>query len=48
MEFLARIGINGERFVWDTMAINAPSRSIGGGGWEGNIGGVELVDFAQE
>lgn len=48
MEFLARIGINGERFVWDTMAINAPIRSIGGGGWEGNIGGVELVDFAQE
>lgn len=48
MEFLTRIGINGERFVWDTMAINAPVHSIGGGAWEGDITGVELVDFARE
>lgn len=48
MEFLTRIGINGERFVWDTMAINAPVHTIGGGAWEGDITGVELVDFARE
>jgi hexosaminidase len=47
MEFLTRVGVNGERFEWAPMALNAPVHSIGGGGWEGDIGRVELVDFAR-
>jgi hexosaminidase len=47
MEFLTRVGVNGERFEWASMAFNAPVHSIGGGGWEGDIGHVELVDFAR-
>lgn len=47
MEFLTRIGVNGERFEWGAMAINAPIHSIGGGAWEGDIGEIRLVDHAQ-
>jgi len=47
MEFIVRVGVNGERFEWESMAINAPVHSIGGGGWEGDIGEVELVDYAK-
>lgn len=47
MEFLTRVGVNGERFEWESMAINAPVNSIGGGAWEGDIGEVELVDYAK-
>lgn len=46
LEFLTRIGINGERFQWSSMAINAPVQSIGGGAWEGDVGDIKLVDFA--
>lgn len=48
LEFLARIGVNGERFEWGSMAINAPIHTIGGGNWQGDIGDVELVDFARQ
>ena len=47
MEFLTRVGVNGERFEWASMAINAPIHSIGGGTWEGDIGEVTLVDYAE-
>lgn len=46
MEFFGRIGVNGERFEWVSMAINAPLHSIGGGNWEGDISEVKLVDYA--
>lgn len=44
MEFLTRIGVNGERFQWSAMAINAPVHSVGGGDWEGEIGEMKLLD----
>ena len=47
MEFITRVGVNGERFKWESMAINAPVHSIGGGAWEGDIAEVELVDYAR-
>jgi hexosaminidase len=47
MEFLTRVGVNGERFEWAPMALNAPVHKIGGGSWEGEIGQVKLVDFAR-
>jgi hexosaminidase len=47
MEFIARVGVNGERFEWAPMAINAPIHSIGGGAWEGDIGEMKLVDYAE-
>jgi len=46
MEFIVRVGVNGERFEWAPMAINAPVQQIGGGGWEGEVGEVRLFDFA--
>ena len=46
MEFLVRVGVNGERFEWGPMAINAPVQTIGGGAWEGDIGEVRLFDYA--
>lgn len=46
MEFNTRMGINGEYFVWATMAVNAPLEVIGGGGWEGDLKEVKLVDYA--
>lgn len=47
MEFLTRVGVNGERFEWASMAINAYIHIIGGSAWEGDIGEVELVDYAK-
>jgi hexosaminidase len=46
MEFLVRVGVNGERFEWGPMAINAPVQTIGGGAWEGEISEVRLFDYA--
>ena len=46
MEFLVRVGVNGERFEWAPMAINAPLHRFGGGDWEGEIGEVTLFDYA--
>lgn len=46
MEFLVRVGVNGERFEWGPMAINAPVQRIGGGAWEGEIKEVRLYDYA--
>lgn len=45
LEFLTRLGVNGERFEWASMAMNAPLHSIGGGAWEGDIDEIKLVDF---
>ncbi|TEA20898.1 Beta-hexosaminidase [Colletotrichum sidae] len=46
MEFLTVMGWNGARFVWQPIAIEAPLATVGGGGFEGVIGGLKLVDFA--
>jgi hexosaminidase len=46
MEFMAKIGINGESFAWVNMAVVAPLETIGGGNWEGEMKGVKLVDYA--
>jgi hexosaminidase len=46
MEFLIRVGVNGERFEWASMAINAPIGQIGGGDWEGDVSDVRLFDYA--
>ena len=45
MEFRTKIGVNGESFVWAEMGIEAPLQ-VFGGGWEGQIRDVELVDGA--
>ncbi|QBZ56968.1 hypothetical protein PoMZ_01886 [Pyricularia oryzae] len=44
MEFLTIIGWNGERFVWEKMAFEAPLATIGGGGFEGVVSRMKLVD----
>lgn len=46
VEFTTKIGVNGEGFVWAGMAVVAPLRTIGGGGWWGAMRSVKLVDFA--
>lgn len=46
MEFQTIVGVNGERFVWTTMAIVAPLCTIGGGSWEGQMKSVKLLDYA--
>ena len=46
MEFTTTVGINGESFAWARMAFVAPLQIIGGGGWEGELQGVKLVDHA--
>lgn len=47
MQFTVTIGVNGAGFVWDlAMAVEAPVASIGGGGFEGFIKDVRLVDAA--
>lgn len=46
MEFNVRVGVNGERFEWGPMAINAPVQKIGGGEWEGEVKEVRLFDYA--
>ncbi|KAK4626150.1 Beta-hexosaminidase [Fulvia fulva] len=46
MEFLTKVGVNGERFAWARMAVVAPLSMIGGGGWEGEMKSVKVVDHA--
>uniref|UniRef100_L2FER5 beta-N-acetylhexosaminidase n=1 Tax=Colletotrichum fructicola (strain Nara gc5) TaxID=1213859 RepID=L2FER5_COLFN len=46
MEFLTIMGWNGARFVWQPIAVEAPLATVGGGGFEGVIGGMKLVDGA--
>lgn len=46
MEFLAKIGINGESFAWANMDVVAPLQTIGGGQWKGAIKSLEVVDHA--
>ncbi|KAL1965254.1 hypothetical protein VTN77DRAFT_5856 [Rasamsonia byssochlamydoides] len=45
LEFLTKIGVDGEYFVWAPMAIEAPLATIGGG-FTGLIKDVKLVDYA--
>ncbi|KAF1965000.1 glycoside hydrolase, catalytic core [Bimuria novae-zelandiae CBS 107.79] len=47
-EFLTKMGINGERFEWGPMAIEAPLHQIGGdnAGWTGEVYGLRLKSFA--
>ena len=47
-EFLTRMGINGERFVWAPMAIEAPVHQIGGddAGWSGELYALNLKSVA--
>ena len=40
-QFLTKMGINGERFHWDVMAIEAPIKELGG--WSGELGGLRLT-----
>lgn len=46
MEFLTKVGVNGESFAWARMAVVAPLQTIGGGNWEGQMKTVNLVDHA--
>ncbi|GAB7355847.1 hypothetical protein MBLNU459_g6509t1 [Dothideomycetes sp. NU459] len=46
MEFLTKVGINGERFVWAPIAVEAPVASFGGGAFEGMLKEVKLLDYA--
>lgn len=46
MEFLTKVGVNGERFAWSKIAVVAPLETIGGGSWEGEMKRVKLVDHA--
>lgn len=44
-EFLAVLGVNGERFVWAPVAIEGPLVAVAGGGdgnWTGRFGGMVL------
>ncbi|KXS96506.1 hypothetical protein AC578_6311 [Pseudocercospora eumusae] len=45
-EFLAIVGVNGERFAWAPISVVAPIQTMGGGEWEGDVKDVELVDHA--
>ncbi|KAF7197826.1 Beta-hexosaminidase [Pseudocercospora fuligena] len=45
-EFLAIVGVNGERFAWAPLSVVAPIQTIGGGEWEGDLKDVKLVDHA--
>ncbi|KAM5342122.1 hypothetical protein ACJ41O_015153 [Fusarium nematophilum] len=44
MEFLTKMGIRGRRFVWGSMAVEAPLNIVGGGGFDGIIGHMKLED----
>lgn len=46
IEFLTRIGLDGQGLVWKEIAIEAPRAKIGGHGFSGSIKNVKLVDFA--
>jgi hexosaminidase len=47
-EFLARLGVNGERFEWGPMAFEAPLQEVGGpnGGWTGELRSFRLSSVA--
>ncbi|KXT11042.1 hypothetical protein AC579_7319 [Pseudocercospora musae] len=45
-EFLAIVGVNGERFAWAPLSVVAPIQKLGGGEWEGDVKEVQLVDHA--
>jgi hexosaminidase len=47
-EFLTKMGINGERFEWGPMAIEAPVHRVGGddAGWRGEIFALKLTSVA--
>lgn len=47
-EFLTKMGINGDYFVWAPMAIEAPLKQIGGAGsgWSGELYGMSLSNEA--
>lgn len=46
MEFLTKVGVNGERFAWANMDVVAPLATVGGGTWEGAVRRLEVVDHA--
>ncbi|KAM0327130.1 hypothetical protein ACHAQA_006261 [Verticillium albo-atrum] len=46
MEFLTILGWEGDKNVWTYIGIEAPLKTIGGGGFEGVVGGMKLVDEA--
>lgn len=47
-EFITKMGINGERFEWGPMAIEAPVHKVGGedAGWRGEIFALKLKSVA--
>jgi hexosaminidase len=46
LEFLTKIGVDGEYFVWAPMAIEAPLATIGGNGFTGLMKDIKLVHYA--
>ncbi|KAJ7645622.1 beta-hexosaminidase [Mycena polygramma] len=46
MEFLAILGINGDSFEWQPIAVEAPLAQIGGGGFVGSIAKFQLLATA--
>ena len=46
MQFLTKLGINGARFVWAPMAIEAPLKVLGGEGFEGEVKKMVLSNEA--
>jgi hexosaminidase len=46
MEFTTKIGVDGEYFVWREISVVAPLHYFGGGGWEGQLKSIKLVDYA--
>ncbi|KAJ7246384.1 putative beta-hexosaminidase [Mycena rebaudengoi] len=46
MQFLAVLGINGESFQWQPIAIEAPVARIGGDGFVGSVAKVKLIGSA--
>lgn len=47
-EFLAVLGVNGERFVWAPIAVEAPIKQLGGAGagWTGELAAMRLSSVA--
>jgi len=46
MQFLALLGVNGDEFFWEPIAVLAPLGRIGGGAFEGEVRDVVLRDGA--
>jgi len=46
MEFLTIMGINGDSFQWQPIAVEAPLAQVGGGGFTGSIAKLELLGSA--